>query len=290
MALYNPVRLADKTYHKELVRLGHLPAMTDDEEAIANAVRSYQSFMGLVEDSVMGEDTKHSLFYGVDVDKNPRICDCPDIVRVEQSQVAEVNIPNGTRSIPDPELPFTFGFNFNSLQGVGTRIVEAAETAFANLNAGMGVNFQVGDYSDCHVRVTRNRLSGSTLALALLSLGHRRKNAHYQKYDSDREWYFEMLVAVMIHECLHTAGFSHSSRRDSILWPSFNRNVLRMTEYDKTRSQRIYPLLAAPPAPPEPEPTPPTNPVPPKSGTMIVATQGLVNGQAARIDGKITFA
>lgn len=282
--IYSPVELPQETYRAELERLGHLSPNTVTDAALVDAVRSYQSFMGLVPDGELGEYTMTSLFYGEDVDKNPRICDCPDIVRTEQSQVEEMNIPNGTRSIPDPQKPFTFGFNFTDLSGVGNRVIEAAEAAFANLNAGMGVDFKVVDYKKADVKVTRERLSGTTLALALLSLGRRGVHSHYQKYDSDRQWYFEMLVAVMIHECLHTAGFSHSNRKDSILWPSFNRNVLGMTSYDKSRSQRIYPLFDRP----DPVPTPP-NPGFPTEGTIVIATKGLVNGLPARLDGTVKF-
>lgn len=288
MSLYQPVDLPDSTYYKELVRLGHLKKGKTTAEQKAAAVASYQAYSGLEVDSVMGERTKEALFYRTDADKNPRICDCPDIIVA--SSVEEANIPNGTRTIPQPEEPFTFGFQFNSLQGVGTRIIEAAEVAFADLNAGMGVNFKVGNPNSCHVRVTKERLRGSTLALALLSLGTRQLGKHYQKYDSDREWYFDMLVAVMIHECLHTAGFSHSNRRDSILWPSFNRNVLRMTAYDKERMQRSYPLFA-PPEPPKPKPEPPPIPTPnpPTDDIIITSAVGNSNGRQCRIEQRIVF-
>lgn len=275
---YEPIPLPDAWYRHELHRLGHL-ADPDSRVEVADAVRSYQGFMGLGADGDLGPVTQASLRYGIDSDGNHRICGCPDILT--EPGVEEVNISNGTRTWPDPEKPIILGLNFNTISGLNAEQVSASfNAAIRNINSSIGVRLQIGEWSDAHVRISRQRLSGSTLALALLSLGHRKIGGHYQRYDADRQWSQQMLQAVAIHETLHTLGFSHSSSRDSILYPTYNSRILTMQPTDIQRMGKYYPPLDNPEPPPEdPDPVP--------SGNFSM--MGSIDGRYARLDGKLTF-
>lgn len=276
---YEPVEFPRSVAVNELLHLGYLKDAAQNGHDFADAVAAYQLTMGLVEDGVLGPITSNSLRWGLDGAGNSRICGVPDLNY--PPGVEEANIPNGTQTWPNPADEIVLGINFTTISGLtATEVRDSFEAAFSNINQSIGVRLKFGNWEESHVRITKQRLSGSTLALALLSTGSRRIGGHYQRYDSDREWWQAMFVAVIIHETLHTLGFSHSSNRNSILYPTFNRDILEMTPADISRMLPSYPRLGPPDPPPPPEPD---DPVP--SGAVFLT--GSINGKLARLRGTL---
>ena len=233
--------------------------LTKRSKKYTAAVRSYQSFSSLKVDGKVGHFTNGSLKTGTDGEGNRRICQCPDIEPVTE----DVNIPNGTHSWPFPEKPILFWVDF-ALPGLTkAEVRQCFEEAFRDINSKIGVRLQLGTKGIADVLVTKEHLGNDgTLALAMLASftsNRRRINGHYQKYHSTRQWSMDTsavsLIAVAIHECLHTLGFSHSRDKSSILYPSYRGSVLSMQPVDVKRMGKIYPPLpGTPDVPDNPDP------------------------------------
>jgi|19_taG_2_1085344.scaffolds.fasta_scaffold16869_3 hypothetical protein len=264
----------EEVSRKELFDKGHFHSEYDgtsswlevskldrDSRIFKRAVSSYQMTAELEEDQEFGRRTVDSLRYRRNSHGHERICDCPDYLTPAQSghvkgrRYEELNISNGTRTLPSPETPFTFSLRFRSVQGLDEAdTLKAWKTALQDWNSTCGVNLVLtDDYDSAHVPTWTERLGGSTLAIALLQTGSRSKHSHWQKYDK-RDWSIDYLIGTIIHETGHTMGFSHANSGTSIMRPFMNPNVTRLQQADKTRTQRYYgpPLNLTPD-----EPTPP---------------------------------
>jgi len=267
---------AQQVSREELFNLGHFhpsfdgKASWDDvakldpkSKEFRKSTGSYQEIAGLYQDEDFGDRTVDSLRFRRDAQGYERICDCADI----EALTEESNISNGTQTWPNPEKPIVFGRNFQSVPGLSAGDTSRAwKEALADWNKSCGVNLVEGDSDDAHVKIWLEGLSGGTLAIALLSLGHRRINGHWQKYDkSGRTWSLNMLRGVIIHESGHTMGYSHSSSGTSIMRPFMNPNITVIQAADRKRFQRDY-------GPPLNTPDLPDPPVPPGEGDLVNGT------------------
>ena len=249
------------------------------------AVSLYQMTAELEEDRVFGGHTVDSLRFRRNAHGYERVCDCPDILsqgrrlKSVNGHREELNISNGTRTWPSPETPITFALRFRTLQGLDEDdTLKAWDTALKNWNDTCGVNLvMIDDYDAAHVPTWSERLSGSTLAIALLSTGSRRAHGHWQKYDK-RNWSIDYLIGTIIHETGHTLGLSHANSGTSIMRPFMNPNVTRLQQADKKRTQKYYgpPLNLTPPDPDEPLPPDDDDGLFDVNGTMTIGNRHAV--------------
>lgn len=299
MNSYEYVPLPKEERMLELLRLGHfhhqfdglatkskVSRLKDTNAKTVRAVRSFQQFSGLKADGRFGPFTDEALRGGRDAWGNPRICGCPDIL----SGVEQANIPNGTRTWPNPELPIGVYLNFRTLPGLATEEVSKAfQLAFDDIASKIGVRLQFMPKSKAHIHIRRESMGGGTLAYALLSLGNRDIGGHYQAYASNRQWSIEpqpavSLVAVAIHELGHTLGFSHSKDRTAIMWPSYNPAIPRLALSDENRMLPFYPQLPGSPVPdPKPDPGPP-------KGKHRMAGRFIVGGRQVTFEGEALWS
>jgi len=249
---------------EELRRLGHfnvqfdgnarpadVKSITERDVEFHDALRSFQSFTGLVEDGELGPRSAGAITHGVDAFGFHRECGCPDI----EFAVEEANIPNGTWTWPNPERTITAAYNFDSLPGLSAADTRAAyQKALADISSKIGVTMRLSEWSQAEVQITLRGLSGGTLAIAELSKARRGTGSHRQWYDSsNRRWSASLAQEVICHETLHTLGFSHSRSSADIMYPTASGRKIVMQPGDVRRGLAAYPWINGEP---EPEPTP----------------------------------
>lgn len=240
---------------------GEVAKIDEQSAEFRAAVRSFQRYAGLSETGKLSPKTLDFLTTNRTAE-GFRLCGCPDIEAVMELSATQAasgvkNIPNGTVSWPDPKKPIVVAYNFQALPGLSKDQTKAVyQAALDNINENCGVNLQLGSWSKAHVRVYLKGLGGGTLAIARLSMGHRRLGQHFQNYDSsNRTWSVSLAQAVIIHETLHTLGFSHSRNRNDILYPTTSGRIITMQAGDRKRTQHIYgPPIIKPGPDPDPGP------------------------------------
>jgi len=262
------------------------------------ATSRYQMTAELLEDEGFGPHTVTSLRFGKNAHGHERICNCPDILSTQEqdhlsdgeSLLEELNISNGTRTWITPKEAITFALNFRTLPGLDEdEIRQAWNTGLGNWNNSCGVNLVLtNDYNNAMVPTWKERLSGSTLAIALLSNGSRKAHAHWQKYDI-RQWMLDYLIGTIIHETGHTLGFSHENSGISIMRPFMDPNTTRLTPKDLKRVQRYYgqPFITEPPTPPDPDD--PEPPLPPDDSDTAVTARINIGKDIVLIRGEGTI-
>lgn len=266
------IRATPTQLRKKLFELGHyhasfngaatwpaVAALTKDSKIHAAAARSYQRYSQLKVDGRIGNRTQTALVRGQDATGAQRMCGCADIEPVQAIRKGQAKIPNGTSSWSNPELPITLAVDF-ALPGLTkTQVRQAFQAAFDDINSKIGVRLRFATRGKAHTNVDPKSLSDGTLAWSYLHHeGDRQIGGHKQAYDtSNRRWSLDTsainLVAVIVHECGHLLGFSHSQKQSEIMYPSYQSDKLVLQPGDVGRMIRYYPKLDTPEEPKRPK-------------------------------------
>lgn len=202
------------------------------------ALRLMQAKYGLEVTGDPDPETQHAMI-------EPR-CGYPDIVPAGAEAAGQCrwpieNMEAITFSSRLDQLVIPFDIATGLFKEAGRRISEksAAQLRYTD------------DFGNANINAGTKRIdtAGRTLAYSFLPCQNSARQRLEQQYDTSERWSQSMLLAVIIHELLHALGFHHASIRASILFPSYQPDVLDLTDYDNRRLVDKYGRRLTPPDP-----------------------------------------
>lgn len=194
------------------------------------AITRFQLFYGLPATGIMDEETQRWM-------TRPR-CACPDF----QPEVPD-NAEKAVAKWPIDQMNgVTYACKLDQLNlGIteSTRIFKLAGEAW-NKVCGIGLKFST-NYGSANINAEDARIDNKWSILAWSELSTGRADARLQqRYDTMEQWDFDFLLAVAIHEIGHALGWHHLNRRDSILFPSWQRHITEPQPVDIERAVKDY--------------------------------------------------
>lgn len=197
--------------------------------------------------------TRFQLFYNLDptgeVDDltqramlEPR-CGCPDILPGTEAAKQDSSWPT------DSMEAVTASCNFNQLnlgKAESTRIYKLALKAW-NKVCNSKLKY-VDNFGTANINAGDGPIDSRWNVLAWSYLPNGNPNDRLeQKYDSYENWFFDFLLAVATHEIGHALGWHHLNNRQSILFPSWQKEIVEPQPVDIKRGVETYgPPISSP--------------------------------------------
>lgn len=235
------------------VRAKDIAKLTHEDEAVKEAVWSYQEFFkedldeeaylihgrSAMADGLLGPAT-------AEVIAKPR-CGMPDyMARKEEARFPESCVNN-----------LTVSFFFDVINSTMARA--AIQGALKAWSDAIEMGFELLDEftRESHIWATDSPLRGSTLAWSMLTQG-RCTDRIEQRYNTRVQWTLAYLTRVNLHEDGHAFGMGHINSRAAVMNPSITKHTTPQP-LDIEYMQRLgYTKRTTPKPPPPPDPDNPT--------------------------------